>query len=175
MDGPFALANHGAEIRAWRWGDLRGSIATISLIFAREEDAARDKAAQVVNFCVCILCVSPHCFIQRLFSLGTRSTCTYVNLHSAEIVGIDFTSMMSQFTFNRPTLQIDTGGDADLSRYTDHVLSTYRPLHSLRLAPTCIFHASLSEPRRCVVHNDSSVGIRLTLYMVRPSFRIHIQ
>ncbi len=32
--------------------------------------------------------------------------------------------MMSQFTFNRPLLRIDTGGgDADLSRYADHVLS----------------------------------------------------
>ncbi len=61
----------------------------------------------------------------------------YVNIHLAEIVGLDFALIMSQFTFNWPPLRIDTGGgDADLSLYADHVLSIYRPLHSLRLAPT---------------------------------------
>ncbi len=60
-----------------------------------------------------------------------------MNIHLAEIVRLDFALMMSQFTFNRPPLRIDTGGgDADLSLYADHVLSIYCPLHSLRLAPT---------------------------------------
>ncbi len=46
----------------------------------------------------------------------------YVNVHLAETDSIDFASMMSQFTFNRPPLQIDTGGgDGNLSRYADHV------------------------------------------------------
>ncbi len=79
----------------------------------------------------------------------------YINIHLAEIVGLDFALMMSQFTFNWPPLRIDTGGgDADLSLYADHVLSIYRPLHSLRLAPTmpCIslVGASLSEPHLVV-------------------------
>ncbi len=46
----------------------------------------------------------------------------YVNVHVAEIVGIEFASMMPQFTFNRPPSQVDTGGgDADPSRYADRV------------------------------------------------------
>ncbi len=36
--------------------------------------------------------------------------------------------MLSQFTFNRPPLRIDTGGgDADLSRYADHVTIVHLP------------------------------------------------
>ncbi len=55
----------------------------------------------------------------------------YVNVHVAEIVGIDFASMMPQFTFNLPPLRIDTGGgDADRSCYADHATlpPTSRPV-----------------------------------------------
>ncbi len=79
-------------------------------------------------------------------SWGHMEYMYYVNIYLAEIVGLDFALMMSQFTFNRPPLRSDTGGgDADLSLYADHVLSIYRPLHSLRLAPTmpCISLVSM--------------------------------
>ncbi len=87
------------------------------------------------HYFLCLYIVSHHSFIQRVFLFGTHGY--NVTIHLAEIVGIDFALMMSQFTFNRPPLRMDTGGgDADLSLYADHVLSIYHPLHSLRLAPT---------------------------------------
>ncbi len=59
-----------------------------------------------------------------LLYIGDKEYMYYVNVHVhvAETVGIDFASMMPQFTFNRPPLWIDTGGgDTDCSRYADYV------------------------------------------------------
>ncbi len=78
----------------------------------------------------------------------------YVNVHVAENVGIDFASMMPQLTFNRPPLRIDTGGgDADRSRYADHVNlpPTFRPVRlqwtrHQPLQDVVSFASSLPEP-----------------------------
>ncbi len=78
----------------------------------------------------------------------------YVNAHGAEIVGIDFASMMSQFTFKRPPLRIDTGGgNADCSSYADHVNlpPTSRPVRlqwtrHQPLQDVVSFASSLPEP-----------------------------
>ncbi len=78
----------------------------------------------------------------------------YVNVHVAEIVGINFASMMPYFIFNRPPLWIDTGGgDADRSRYAVHVnlppISWPARLNWTRRQPlqdVVSFASSLPEP-----------------------------
>ncbi len=86
--------------------------------------------------------------------IGDKEYMYYVNIHIAEIVGIDFASMMPPFTFNRPPLWIDTGGgDADRSRYAEQVNlpPTSRPIRlkwtsHQPLQDVVSFASSLPEP-----------------------------
>ncbi len=83
--------------------------------------------------------------LTTLLYIGDKEYMYYVNVHVAEIVGINFASMMPQFIFNRPPLRFDTGGgDADRSRYADYV--NLPPIsRPVRLNWTCARHQPLQD------------------------------
>ncbi len=100
--------------------------------------------------CLYIVCLTTLYYTKTIF-IGDKKYMYYmycVNFHLAEIVSIDFALMMSQFTFNRPPLRIDTGGgDGDLSRYAAiyHVpLGQYDTADTSSTFPRMLFHSQVA-------------------------------
>ncbi len=81
--------------------------------------------------------VSRHCLYKEYFYWGHMEYMYYVNIHLAEIVGLDFALMMSQFTFNRPPLR---------TQVEEMLISVFMPI---MYCPSTVPFIRSGSPPRC--------------------------